>query len=86
MGPEVVPVHFKAALIIEVHHLVSQGVLHEFLARQFIGAEEDAIVGREAAELLRVARGTSDRHGFAGRRLSRGEQSDMLRQKANDGT
>ena len=84
--PQVVHgVHLEAQVVVGVHHLVRQRVLHVSAVAHLVGADQDAVLGIEAAALSGVAF-TADHargvHGCAA--VARAQQVDVVFEEAHD--
>lgn len=85
--PQVVHgVHLEAQVVVGMHHLVRQRVLHVPAVAHLVRADEDAVLGVEAASLARIAAPAEDAAGVDGGAAAAGaEQVDVVFHEAHDG-
>jgi hypothetical protein len=78
-------VHFEAQMIVGVHHLVRQRVLHVSAVAHLVGADQDAVLGIEAAALPGVAFTADHSRGVHGCAAVAGAQEvDVVFEEAHD--
>lgn len=82
MVADVVPVDVELCVVVHVHHLVNERVLHVFFIYKAVLAEHDAVVRTEAASELLVARRAEDMRG----RDPVGHECELLRHEHHSGT